>query len=158
VRNYLFSKREEPPRLEVLEKLFETLFFASLRREETQPTSCRVAFIETRNSAAKPSTASISQRRRPQRAETAVSSLSAGLVSKLYGTGGKAIHRKSVKRPLKQPARTARLRLVFPSGKAWATSARQYRSAAGQTFRFRTPGIQISAVSKVGPPVSAADD
>src|SRR5216684_659322 len=117
-----------------------------------------VAVLETRNSAAKPSTASISQRRRPQRAETAVSSLSAGLVSKLYGTGGKAIHRKSVKRPLKQPARTARLRLVFPSGKAWATSARQYRSAAGQTFRFRTPGIQISAVSKVGPPVSAADD
>ncbi len=48
-----------------------------------------VAVLETRNSAAKPSTASISQRRRPQRAETAVSSLSAGLVSKLYGTRGK---------------------------------------------------------------------
>src|SRR6266478_5298339 len=45
-----------------------------------------VAVLETRNSAAKPSTAFISQRRRPQRAETAISSLSAGLVSKLYGT------------------------------------------------------------------------
>src|SRR4029077_18941027 len=43
--------------------------------------------------------------------------------------GGKAVLRERVKRPLKQPARTARLRLVFPSGKACATSARQYRSA-----------------------------
>src|ERR1700730_14464697 len=54
VRNYLVSKKEEPPRLEVLEKLFETLFFASLRREETQPTSCRVAFIDRHKPDPKP--------------------------------------------------------------------------------------------------------
>jgi hypothetical protein len=46
VRDYLISKREKVPSIEVFEKLFETLFFASLRREETQAISCRVAFID----------------------------------------------------------------------------------------------------------------
>lgn len=54
VRNYLVLKKEDAPPLGVLENLFETLFFASLRREETQPTSCRVAFINRRKPDPKP--------------------------------------------------------------------------------------------------------
>jgi hypothetical protein len=49
VETYLVSKREKPPQIEILEKLFETLFFASLRREETQLTTCRIAFISRRD-------------------------------------------------------------------------------------------------------------
>jgi len=49
VRSYLSSKSEAPPTLEVLAQLLETLFFASLRHEESQPTLCRVAFIDRHN-------------------------------------------------------------------------------------------------------------
>jgi hypothetical protein len=40
---------ERPPDLATLEKLFETLYFASLKSEENQPISCRVAFISRHN-------------------------------------------------------------------------------------------------------------
>jgi hypothetical protein len=46
LRKYLVEKNEEPPKLGVLERLFEILFFASLHREESQSISCRVAFID----------------------------------------------------------------------------------------------------------------
>jgi hypothetical protein len=49
VRSYLSSKSETPPTLEILTQLLETLFFASLRHEESQPTLCRVAFIDRHN-------------------------------------------------------------------------------------------------------------
>jgi hypothetical protein len=62
VRGYLVSKREKAPPLEVLEKLFETLFFASLRREETQPTTCRVAFISRLEPDPRPPSAMVADR------------------------------------------------------------------------------------------------
>jgi hypothetical protein len=46
VHGQLVHRKEKPPSEQVLTKLFETLYFASLRREETQPISCRVAFID----------------------------------------------------------------------------------------------------------------
>jgi hypothetical protein len=49
VRKYLAERGEKPPSLAILDKLFEVLFFASLHREEAQPISCRVAFIDRRN-------------------------------------------------------------------------------------------------------------
>ncbi len=50
VFNHLVSRTEErPPQLSVLETLFETLYFASLRQEEKQPISCRIAFIKRSN-------------------------------------------------------------------------------------------------------------
>src|ERR1039457_4765630 len=70
--------------------------------------------------------------------------------------GRKATHWKSVAKVPKQRGWTARLRLVSPHGNAWEISARQCRSAAVQTYR--RAGITIPAVSKAGPPVSAADD
>src|SRR5258708_4102202 len=46
VHTHLVSRtKEKPPHLSVLEALFETLYFASLKREEDQPITCRVAFI-----------------------------------------------------------------------------------------------------------------
>lgn len=49
VREYLSEKGGNPPSLGVLKQLFETLFFASLRHEESQPTLCRVAFIDRKS-------------------------------------------------------------------------------------------------------------
>lgn len=46
VHSQLASRKKEPPAVKVLKKLFETMYFASLKREETQPISCRVAFID----------------------------------------------------------------------------------------------------------------
>jgi hypothetical protein len=46
VHSQLSSRKKEPPAVKVLKKLFETMYFASLKREETQPISCRVAFID----------------------------------------------------------------------------------------------------------------
>jgi hypothetical protein len=46
IRAYLNRKRENPPSSDVIAQLIETLFFASLRHEEAQPTLCRVAFID----------------------------------------------------------------------------------------------------------------
>jgi hypothetical protein len=46
VHRQLTSRKKHPPSVEVLTELFETLYFASLKREETQPISCRVAFID----------------------------------------------------------------------------------------------------------------
>jgi hypothetical protein len=46
VRSYLDRKAEKPPSDEVITQLLETLFFASLRHEEAQPTLCRVTFID----------------------------------------------------------------------------------------------------------------
>ena len=45
VHSQLVARKEHPPSLRVLTRLFETLYFASLKREENQPISCRVAFI-----------------------------------------------------------------------------------------------------------------
>jgi hypothetical protein len=42
----LLARKERPPSVKVLTKLFETLYFASLKQEESQPISCRVAFID----------------------------------------------------------------------------------------------------------------
>ncbi len=41
----LVERHESPPPVDVLTELFETLFFASLKQEEGQAISCRVAFI-----------------------------------------------------------------------------------------------------------------
>jgi hypothetical protein len=49
VRDYLERKEKNPPTLVVIEKLFEVMFFASLQREEAQPISCRVAFVDPEN-------------------------------------------------------------------------------------------------------------
>jgi hypothetical protein len=46
VTDYLEAKAENPPTLIVIEKLLEVMFFASLQREEAQPISCRVAFVD----------------------------------------------------------------------------------------------------------------
>jgi hypothetical protein len=46
VHRQLVEREESPLSIKVLTKLFETLYFASLKREETQPISCRVAFID----------------------------------------------------------------------------------------------------------------
>ena len=46
VHRQLASRKQRPPAVKVLTELFETLYFASLKREETQPISCRVAFID----------------------------------------------------------------------------------------------------------------
>jgi hypothetical protein len=46
VHGQLVYRKQSPPSEKVLKKLFETLYFASLRTEETQPISCRVAFID----------------------------------------------------------------------------------------------------------------
>lgn len=46
VYRQLIARKQSPPSANVLTNLFETLYFASLKREETQPTSCRVAFID----------------------------------------------------------------------------------------------------------------
>lgn len=54
VHAQLVLRKEKPPALPVLEKLFETLYFASLKREENQPISCRVAFMNRRNPDPKP--------------------------------------------------------------------------------------------------------
>jgi hypothetical protein len=45
VRAQLLAREERSPSQSVLAKLFETLYFASLKREETQPISCRIAFV-----------------------------------------------------------------------------------------------------------------
>lgn len=54
VHRQLISRRERPPSAKVLAELFETLYFASLKREETQPISCRVAFIDRKRPDPKP--------------------------------------------------------------------------------------------------------
>jgi hypothetical protein len=46
VRSHLASRKSHPPSVKVLRRLFETLYFASLKQEETQPISCRIAFID----------------------------------------------------------------------------------------------------------------
>lgn len=46
VRSQLVSRKEQAPPLGVLTTLFETLYFASLKREESQPITCRIAFVD----------------------------------------------------------------------------------------------------------------
>src|ERR1700687_1553656 len=46
VHSQLVARKERPPPVKVLTRLFEALYFASLRREESQFVSCRVAFID----------------------------------------------------------------------------------------------------------------
>lgn len=46
VHAQLTHRKQTPPSTKVLTRLFETLYFASLKREETQPISCRIAFID----------------------------------------------------------------------------------------------------------------
>jgi hypothetical protein len=48
VRSQLVAPKGIPPPVEVSTSLFETLYFASLQREENQPISCRLAFIDRR--------------------------------------------------------------------------------------------------------------
>jgi hypothetical protein len=62
VHRQLVSRHENPPSAKVLTKLFETLYFASLKREETQPISCRVAFIDRKRPDPKPPTRIVSDR------------------------------------------------------------------------------------------------
>jgi hypothetical protein len=45
VHSQLVARKQSPPSVTVLTELFETLYFASLKQEETQPISCRIAFI-----------------------------------------------------------------------------------------------------------------
>ncbi len=45
VHAQLRQRKDNAPPIKVLTRLFETMYFASLRREETQPISCRIAFI-----------------------------------------------------------------------------------------------------------------
>jgi hypothetical protein len=49
VQQQLLARKHTPPSNKTLTKLFETLYFASLRREEMQPISCRVAFLDRRH-------------------------------------------------------------------------------------------------------------
>jgi hypothetical protein len=49
VHGQLVHRKQISPSTKILTKLFETLHFASLKREETQPISCRVAFIDRKN-------------------------------------------------------------------------------------------------------------
>ena len=49
VHAQLTHRKETPPSTKVLTRLFETLYFASLKREETQPISCRIAFIDRKH-------------------------------------------------------------------------------------------------------------
>src|SRR4051812_42349745 len=49
VHTQLTRRQESPPSTKVLTRLFETLYFASLKREETQPISCRIAFINRKH-------------------------------------------------------------------------------------------------------------
>ena len=46
VHSRLVADKERTPSVEVLTGLFETLYFASLKHEEGQPISCRVAFMD----------------------------------------------------------------------------------------------------------------
>jgi hypothetical protein len=46
VHSQLVTRKERPPSVKVLTSAFETLYFASLKREEDQPISCRLAFID----------------------------------------------------------------------------------------------------------------
>jgi hypothetical protein len=45
VRSQLIDRKERSPSQVVLTKLLETMYFASLKREETEPISCRIAFV-----------------------------------------------------------------------------------------------------------------
>lgn len=62
VHRQLVSRRESPPSVKLLTKLFEMLYFASLKREETQPISCRVAFIDRKRPDPKPPKRIVSDR------------------------------------------------------------------------------------------------
>lgn len=44
----LTAREKKAPTLSVLTRLFETLYFASLKREENQPIACRIAFMSRR--------------------------------------------------------------------------------------------------------------
>src|SRR5262245_47677781 len=46
VHMQLRLRKERPPSVHVLERIFQVLFFASLKREEDEAISCRVAFID----------------------------------------------------------------------------------------------------------------
>jgi DNA integrity scanning protein DisA with diadenylate cyclase activity len=46
VHSQLAARNKKTPAVAVLTELFETLYFASLQQEESQPISCRVAFID----------------------------------------------------------------------------------------------------------------
>ncbi|ADV83698.1 putative sensor domain DACNV-containing protein [Terriglobus saanensis] len=54
VRAQLVDRKERPPALKVLTQLFETMYFASLKQEEAQPISCRIAFVRRKNPDPKP--------------------------------------------------------------------------------------------------------
>jgi hypothetical protein len=45
VRTQLVARKQHPPSQTALTTLFETLYFASLKQEENQPISCRIAFV-----------------------------------------------------------------------------------------------------------------
>ena len=49
IRAQLRSKTTSAPSVEVLKKLFEAMYFASLKSEEAEPISCRIAFVDSRN-------------------------------------------------------------------------------------------------------------
>src|SRR5258708_6255806 len=45
VHTQLVARKQHPPSQTALTALFETLYFASLKQEENQPISCRIAFV-----------------------------------------------------------------------------------------------------------------
>src|SRR6266404_9995014 len=54
VREQLVLAKQDPPEEVLLTSLFETLFFASLKREEGRAISCRVAFVDRKRPDPKP--------------------------------------------------------------------------------------------------------
>src|SRR6202042_2673985 len=54
IHRELVSRNESPPSVKILTKLFETLYFASLNREEARPISCRIAFLDRKRPDPKP--------------------------------------------------------------------------------------------------------
>jgi len=54
VRAQLVARKQHPPLLGPLTTLFETLYFASLKQEEDEPISCRIAFVNRKRPDAHP--------------------------------------------------------------------------------------------------------
>jgi hypothetical protein len=62
VHAQLKDRKERPPSLAIMTKLFETMYFASLKQEEAQPISCRIAFIRRSRPDPKPPERTVADR------------------------------------------------------------------------------------------------
>ena len=58
----LRSRVENPPSREILKKLFEAMYFASLKSEEAEPISCRIAFVDRNSPNPSPSERKVANR------------------------------------------------------------------------------------------------